>query len=97
MVTVDCGITAINTTELAGRLGLDVIITDHGYRSATGIQYPMDVNSASLSALSSLPGIGKKRAARIARARPFSSKEEFQSCLDDEKTAHKVQGYITFD
>ncbi len=29
MVTVDCGITAVNSAELAGRLGLDVIITDH--------------------------------------------------------------------
>ncbi|MHC4570256.1 MAG: single-stranded-DNA-specific exonuclease RecJ, partial [Planctomycetota bacterium] len=29
MVTVDCGITAINSAELAASLGLDVIITDH--------------------------------------------------------------------
>ena len=29
MVTVDCGITAFNTAELAGQLGLDLIITDH--------------------------------------------------------------------
>jgi len=29
LVTVDCGITAFDTVELAGRLGLDVIITDH--------------------------------------------------------------------
>jgi len=29
MVTVDCGITAINSAELAASLGLDLIITDH--------------------------------------------------------------------
>ncbi|UCE49159.1 MAG: single-stranded-DNA-specific exonuclease RecJ [Phycisphaerales bacterium] len=29
MVTVDCGITAIDSAELAARLGVDVIITDH--------------------------------------------------------------------
>ncbi|MEA3224376.1 MAG: single-stranded-DNA-specific exonuclease RecJ [Planctomycetota bacterium] len=29
VVTVDCGITAFNSAELAERLGLDVIITDH--------------------------------------------------------------------
>ncbi len=29
MVTVDCGITAIDTAELAARLGLDLIISDH--------------------------------------------------------------------
>jgi single-stranded-DNA-specific exonuclease len=29
LVTVDCGITALDSVELAGRLGVDVIITDH--------------------------------------------------------------------
>ena len=29
LVTVDCGITAFNSAELADRLGLDLIITDH--------------------------------------------------------------------
>ncbi len=29
VVTIDCGITAFQTAELAGRLGLDLIITDH--------------------------------------------------------------------
>ena len=29
LVTVDCGVTAVNSAELASRLGLDLIITDH--------------------------------------------------------------------
>jgi single-stranded-DNA-specific exonuclease len=29
LITVDCGVTAVNSGELAGRLGLDVVITDH--------------------------------------------------------------------
>jgi single-stranded-DNA-specific exonuclease len=29
MVTVDCGVTAFDTAELVGQLGLDLIITDH--------------------------------------------------------------------
>lgn len=29
IVTVDCGITAVEETDLAGRLGMDVVITDH--------------------------------------------------------------------
>lgn len=29
LVTVDCGVTAFESVELAGRLGVDVIITDH--------------------------------------------------------------------
>ncbi|UCE39433.1 MAG: radical SAM protein [Thermoplasmata archaeon] len=75
----------------------DVIITDHGFRSVTGIEYPLNVNSASLKALSSLPGIGKKRAARIVLARPFSSQQDFLSSLDDEKVANSVLDYISFN
>jgi len=29
LITVDCGVTAVNSAELAGQLGLDVVITDH--------------------------------------------------------------------
>jgi radical SAM superfamily enzyme with C-terminal helix-hairpin-helix motif len=75
---------------------MDVLITDHGFRSITGIEYPMDVNKASLRALYSLPNIGKKRAARIARARPFHSKEEFLSSLDDENIARNLLDIISF-
>ncbi|UCE73995.1 MAG: radical SAM protein [Methanomassiliicoccales archaeon] len=78
-----------------GRI-IDVIITDHGQRSVTGIEHPMNVNLASLKALSSLPNIGKKRAARIIRSRPFRSKQEFLSALDDETVARNLLGYITF-
>lgn len=74
---------------------IDVIITDHGFRSVTGIEYPMDVNSASLRALSSIPGIGKKRAARIIRARPFNSRDDFITSLDDEDVAKHTLDYIS--
>ncbi len=73
---------------------INVMITDHGFRSVTGVQYPMNVNVASLRALSSLPNIGKKRAARIARERPFKSKEEFLSCLDDDEVGKNLLEYI---
>jgi radical SAM superfamily enzyme with C-terminal helix-hairpin-helix motif len=75
---------------------MDVIITDYGFRSVTGIEYPMDVHKASLRALSSIPGVGKKRAARIIRSRPFHSDADFLSSLDDEKVAQKVLSYINF-
>jgi single-stranded-DNA-specific exonuclease len=29
LITVDCGVTALSSTELAGKLGLELIITDH--------------------------------------------------------------------
>jgi radical SAM superfamily enzyme with C-terminal helix-hairpin-helix motif len=74
----------------------DVIITDHGQRSVTGIEHPLNVNTASLLALSSIPFIGKKRAARIIRARPFHMEGEFTSCLDDKRIVQKVLRYIRF-
>jgi radical SAM superfamily enzyme with C-terminal helix-hairpin-helix motif len=75
---------------------IDVIITSHGQRSVTGIEYPMNVNKASLRALSCLPNVGKKRAARIIRARPFQSKQNFIGSLDDDKVAKELLDYITF-
>jgi radical SAM superfamily enzyme with C-terminal helix-hairpin-helix motif len=75
---------------------IDVMITDHGFRSVTGIEHPMNVNNASLRALSCLPNIGKKRAARIVRSRPFNSEQEFLNSLDDENVARTLIDHITF-
>ena len=47
---------------------LQVIITDHGYRSLTAIPYPLQINTASRAMLEALPGVGSKRASRIISA-----------------------------
>ncbi len=52
---------------------LDIAVTDHGYRSVTGVPYPLDVNSASMSELAAIPGLGKQRAGNIVVDRPFES------------------------
>ena len=52
---------------------LDVAITDHGYRSVTGVPHPLDVNSASMDELAAIPGIGRQRAGDIVVNRPFDS------------------------
>lgn len=75
---------------------IDVIITAYGQRSVTGIEHPMNVNKASLQALSCLPWVGNKRAARIARARPIHSKKDFLDAMDDEDVARNLLQYITF-
>jgi radical SAM superfamily enzyme with C-terminal helix-hairpin-helix motif len=72
---------------------VDLIIIDHGRRSITGIEHPMNVNTASLDALASIPGIGAKRAARIFRSRPIQSKEDFLVSLDDESVASQALDY----
>jgi radical SAM superfamily enzyme with C-terminal helix-hairpin-helix motif len=73
---------------------VDVRVTSHGQRSITGVEFPFDVNRASMRAISALPGIGAKRAARIVRARPFTSVSAFAASLDDPAVADRVVPYI---
>ncbi len=73
---------------------VDVRVTSHGQRSLTAVEYPLDVNRAPLAALSALPGIGAKRAARIVRARPFDSLPAFVASLDDPAVADRVAPFL---
>jgi len=73
---------------------VDVRVVSHGQRSLTAVEYPLDVNRASLAALSALPGIGAKRAARIVRARPFDSWPAFAASLDDSAAADRVAPFL---
>jgi radical SAM superfamily enzyme with C-terminal helix-hairpin-helix motif len=50
-----------------------VAVTDHGYRSVSGVPYPLDVNSASMDELTAIPGIGDSRAGDIVVDRPHES------------------------
>ncbi|MCY4731742.1 radical SAM protein [Natronomonas gomsonensis] len=56
---------------------VDVAVTDHGFRSVSGVPYPLDVNSASMDELRMLPGVGKQRAGNIVVDRPYDSVAEF--------------------
>ncbi len=49
-------------------------VIDHGYRSVTGLRYPIDPNKSPMKELECVPGIGKKRAARIILERPIDRK-----------------------
>ena len=73
---------------------VDVRVTSHGQRSLTGVEVPLDVNRASLRAISALPGIGGKRAARIVRGRPFASWSAFVAALDDPAVADRVAPFL---
>jgi radical SAM superfamily enzyme with C-terminal helix-hairpin-helix motif len=66
---------------------LDVRVVGYGMRSVTGVPDPLDIDSCPMSLLSAVPGIGKKRAARIVRARPFEDEEALRSALDDPRAA----------
>jgi radical SAM superfamily enzyme with C-terminal helix-hairpin-helix motif len=70
------------------RLGevIDVAVTDHGYRSVTGVPHPLDLNSASMDELSAIPGVGQSGAGDIVVDRPHESVPEIDG-LDQFVTA----------
>ena len=82
--------------DLKTDLFLDVKVTDHGSRSLTAVQYPLDVNDCQMSALEALPGIGRKRAARIVRSRPFNGIEDVAGALDEPGLTEKFSDFRTF-
>src|SRR5436853_282145 len=73
---------------------VDVRVVSHGPRSPTAVEYPLDGNRAPLAAISALPGIGAKRAARIVRARPFDSLPAFVASLDDPAAGDRVAPFL---
>jgi len=60
---------------------VDGIVVGHGYRSLTAVPRPLDINGCSQRTLESLPGIGSRRAARIARSRPLNTVQELEMAL----------------
>ena len=52
---------------------IDVAVVDHGYRSVTGVPYPLDLNAASMDELTAIPGIGSSTAGDIVVDRPYES------------------------
>lgn len=73
----------------------DIAVTQHGQRSITGVEFPFNINTASFSAISTLPGIGKKRAATIVRRRPFKDFGELVEALGEESVA-EVSNILDF-
>ena len=61
---------------------IDVAITGHGYRSVTGVPYPLDVNEASMDELTAIPGIGDQTAGNIVVNRPYSTLPERPELAD---------------
>jgi radical SAM superfamily enzyme with C-terminal helix-hairpin-helix motif len=61
---------------------VDVAVTDHGFRSVSGVPYPLDINSASMDELRALPGVGKQRAGNIVVERPYDTAAAATDGLD---------------
>ncbi|MDR3075287.1 MAG: radical SAM protein [Candidatus Methanoplasma sp.] len=73
----------------------DITVTDWGYRSITGISTPFDVNGMPMSAIEGLPGIGKKRAARIVMGRPYGSVDDLRGIIEDDAVFESLRGILS--
>jgi len=74
---------------------MDVAVVGRSFRSVTGVVHPTDANTATLSMLEAVPGIGRKRAATIIRRRPFSSAEELWAIIDEPKALASAQFHLS--
>ncbi len=75
----------------------DVAVVGHGFRSVSAVQYPLNVNGCHITALEALPGLGRKRAIRLFRARPIEGREDLRKALDDPRVADAALPFLSFD
>lgn len=78
------------------RTWVDAVVVGHGYRSVGVLQHPVEINRLPMRALEALPGVGRKRAARLARARPFGSIDEVRAALDEGHLLDPLQASFAF-
>lgn len=74
---------------------VDVLVTDHGFRSLTGVPVPFTVPGASMKELSALPGLGKKRVLRVKAANPHDL-ESFAAAVEDPVVVERLAPYLRF-
>ena len=75
---------------------VDVAVTETGPKSVVGVVHPTPVNSATLSMLEAVPGIGKRRAMAIVRRRPFGDGDGLWA-LFDEQTLPSARFHLSAD
>jgi len=63
---------------------LNTVIVDHGYRSVTGLNHPVNLNEASYDELVAVYGVGGRRAESIILNRPFRSWKELEGLIEDD-------------
>lgn len=73
----------------------DIVITDWGMRSVTGIENTVRINKMSMTQIQGLPGIGKKRAAKIFLAKPLTP-EKLRSAIDDDRVFENLSKHVVY-
>jgi radical SAM superfamily enzyme with C-terminal helix-hairpin-helix motif len=72
----------------------DIAVTGTGFRSVVGVMHPTHANSASMSMLEAIPGIGRRRAMSIVRHRPFRNPEELWRLFDEPNALESAQFHL---
>ena len=72
----------------------DIVVTDWGMRSITGIENEVDINHLTMTSLAGLPGIGKKRASKIVMTRPFTDLAQLEKVIDDPHVFNDLKDHI---
>ena len=67
---------------------LDATIVSHGYRSVTGVPFPLNINTATPRLLQALPRVSQKEVSNIMRKRPLKDLDELQKLIRDEIFSH---------
>ena len=62
---------------------IHVVVINHGYRSVSGIPYPLNVNKASRRLLERVPGLGRSSIAKIISQRPFNDLTKLHAIIGD--------------
>ncbi len=75
---------------------IDVRVIGHGPRSVTAVPDPLPINDCPMSLLAAVPGIGRRRAARIVRSRPIADAEQLREALDDPGAAEPLLPLVAF-
>lgn len=70
----------------------DVIITDYGYRSVTGLVHPFKLKEVSYEELKAVPGIGGRRASKIFQEKP-TDRDELRELIGEEAT-DDIMSYV---
>ena len=71
------------SARLELRAPIDAAVVSWGPRSVEAVPYPLRINDCPMSLLSAVPGIGRKRAARIVLARPIKDLAHLRRALDE--------------
>jgi radical SAM superfamily enzyme with C-terminal helix-hairpin-helix motif len=69
--------------KLQLNLWLNITVVAHGFRSVTGIPYPLHLNTATPRLLRALPKISEKEVLNIIRSRPISDLNKLKKLLQE--------------